>query len=141
MPRPKDVEPTIEKLGGAALAAEEALAELTKPGKSIKKSDVRALQEIIGRAVSEIRSNAPFAQECFNEACDKAATEAKAEIDAAFTGMVARLGMEKVRERVSELIGMADAPKPKAIESAPAERLPGDPSDFVLGESTPVDGD
>lgn len=98
----------VGKLADEAIAK---LSELEAPGRSVKKSDIREISDLLLSAIADIRSNAPFAQECFNEACDKAVMEAKAEIDAAFTGMVARLGMEAVADRVSELLDMSEPPQ------------------------------
>ena len=94
-----------------ALIAEQKMAELVKPGRSIKKSDIHDLQRSFAGAVASLRSSVPFAQECFNEACDKAATEAKAEVDAAFTHLIAKLGMESAKEKITELLEMDTAPR------------------------------
>ena len=114
----------MQEVGELAAEAERKLAELETLGRAIKKSDIKELRGLISHALADIRSNAPFAQECFNEACDKAAAEAKAEIDAAFTSMIARLGMEKAREKVAELLEMSEAPKATRIESLPAPAEP-----------------
>jgi hypothetical protein len=64
----------------------------------VNKGDLKELRKMVDAAVCELRANVPFAHECFNEACDKTVAEAKGEVDAALTGMINRLGGEKLAE-------------------------------------------
>lgn len=55
---------------------------------------------------------------------------------AAFTGLIARMGIEALHERVSELIGMSEAPKTLTLEHK--EVASDDPYlDGILSRSEP----
>lgn len=108
----------IRTLGEGLAELEKRFIELETPGVPVKKSDIRELRQRMSVAIRQLRDDLPFAQECFNEACDKSAAAAKAEIDAAFTGMIAKLGAEKLQERIQQLIGLSEAPQATLIEGS-----------------------
>lgn len=93
-----EMEDRMAEATATAEAASKKLDELTKPGGTVKKSELRKLAGLLQSAICEIKSNVPFAHECFNEACDKTVAEAKSEIDASVMTTVTQLGLEKLAE-------------------------------------------
>lgn len=77
-------------------ASADALAANSKP----TKADRESLRKEIGRLVTEITSNLPFVAECFAETVEETVTQAKGEIDAAFTNAVHRMGMEALHQSI-----------------------------------------
>ena len=65
---------------------------LERKGKPISAAEKDTLLKDLMFLAQEVRSNIPFAHECFQEAVDKTVVEAKAAVDACFTGMRERLG-------------------------------------------------
>lgn len=111
----QELDADLKALGEKAAQLERRFDELLKPG-TIKKSDVAELKSLVSAVITEIRHNIPFAHECFDEACDKTVTEAKAEIDAAFTNLVVRMGLDRLGERMAEFVGIDRAPEPITLE-------------------------
>lgn len=64
------------------------------------KADREKLRNIVDRLISDIADHAPFVAKQFIEATDKIVNEAKAEVDAAFTGAIQRLGMKALHEAI-----------------------------------------
>jgi len=108
----------MQKVTADLQSATKQLDKLLEPG-AIKKSDIINLSECLNRAIQELACNVPFAQECFDEACDKTVSEAKGEIDAAFVSTVNRLGGQKLQE----LLDMDSAPQTLTIESTHKNNL------------------
>lgn len=65
---------------------------LERKGKPITASEKEKLLKDIMHLSQEVRSNIPFAHECFQEAVDQTVVEAKAEVDACFSAVREKLG-------------------------------------------------
>ena len=79
----------------------ERIDELSKDAKeilnskgTIKAGDKKKLLDDLMFIVQEVRSNIPFAHECFQEAVEETVTHAKAEVDACLTTMREKLGQQ-----------------------------------------------
>ena len=80
--------------------AQEVDALLDKP--SLNKADRGLIRSILDSAVTEVASNMPFAVESFQEAAEKLAVAAKAEVDAFLSLIVTRAGLRTLLERSGE---------------------------------------
>jgi ElaB/YqjD/DUF883 family membrane-anchored ribosome-binding protein len=67
---------------------------LTRKGSPIKADEKEKLLKDLLFLVQEVRSNIPFAQECFQEAVEEVVVQAKAEVDSCLTTMRERLGQQ-----------------------------------------------
>jgi len=84
----REIAERIDKLSA------DAKAILTRKGSPIKADEKEKLLEDLMFLVQEVRSNIPFAHECFQEAVEETVTHAKAEVDACLTSMRERLGQK-----------------------------------------------
>lgn len=64
----------------------------------IKAADRKSLLETIEKLRMEIRSNMPFAAECYNEAMEQTITEAKAEVEAFIQNKITQLGLKGLQQ-------------------------------------------
>jgi len=67
---------------------------LTRKGTPIKADEKEKLLKDLMFLAQEVRSNIPFAHECFEEAVEETVTQAKAEVDACLTSMREKLGQQ-----------------------------------------------
>lgn len=72
--------------------------------KSILVKDREELRSAVDTLICQIANNMPFIHSQFNEAMDKTSTEAKGEIEEFFNHAIHRFGLEKLKERLSELV-------------------------------------
>lgn len=77
--------------------AKDAKEILGRKGTTIKASEKEKLLKDLMFIEQEIRSNIPFAHECFTEAVERTVTEAKSEIDATYQTMRERLGDQAIQ--------------------------------------------
>ncbi len=89
----KDVAETIQRLREGV---RELDAVLTK--KSLTIADKDKIRWLVGKALQDVESNAPFMVRQFSEAAVKVVTHAKAEMAAATAGIISRLGLQKLSE-------------------------------------------
>lgn len=89
---------TVDRLQ-EALKSVRAL--LKKP--KLSKDDKESIEWVIGKALQDIKDNAPFMLQQFGEAATEVVTHAKAEVAAATRIVVERLGMQKLGELRSEI--------------------------------------
>lgn len=67
---------------------------LTRKGIPINAEEKKKILNDLMFLVQEVKSNIPFAHECFQEAVEETVTQAKAEVDACFSTMRERLGQQ-----------------------------------------------
>lgn len=72
-------------------AVQARLADLLKPGAKITKGEIAELNRILQKQVQHVEENIPYVLDQFDEAMDKAVTEAKADIEAHMLTSVAKL--------------------------------------------------
>jgi len=90
----KEIGERIEEL------SKDAKEILERKGTQIKAGEKEKLLRDIMFLLQEVRSNIPFAHECFQEAVDKTVTEAKVEIDTCFTTMREKIGQKALDGKI-----------------------------------------
>lgn len=88
----------------------EAIGLLTAAG-TLKKPEREKIAKMLGRLQMEIKHGMPYAHESFQEATEKTVVAAKAEIDAALTGVIQRTGLKALQENAAAAIGLLEAPE------------------------------
>ena len=83
---------------------------LTRKGSPIKADEKEKLLKDLMFLVQEVRSNIPFAHECFQEAVEETVTHAKAEVDACLTSYRERLGQAALDHQIE--VPMLEEKKP-----------------------------
>lgn len=73
---------------------------LGRKGTPIKADERKKILHDITMLVQEVRSNIPFAHECFEESVEETVTEAKATLDAFLTSMRERLGQAVIDGKI-----------------------------------------
>lgn len=73
---------------------------LERKGKPITSSEKEKLLKDLMFLTQEVRSNIPFAHECFQKSVEETVVEAKAAVDACFTGMRERLGQKALEGKI-----------------------------------------
>lgn len=68
--------------------------------KTLSKSDVNSISNLIIQLAQEIESNIPFYLECFQESLDKMETESKIETENAVLHKITSLGMKILKEQL-----------------------------------------
>lgn len=94
-----------EKIGGVVQLLAEAHKEMdgvVESKSTISKGRARDMVAILGKALQEMRSNAPFVVSSFQESAEKVVTSAKAEIEAFTALALRRAGMEHMRLQAPE---------------------------------------
>lgn len=76
---------------------------LERKGKPISASEKEKLLKDLLYLAQEVRSNIPFAHECFTRAVEKTVTEAKSEVDATYQTVRERLGDKAIAEHKIEM--------------------------------------
>lgn len=89
---------TVDRLQDALKKVRELLK---KP--KLSKDDKDSIEWILGKALQDVKDNAPFMLQQFGEAATKVVTHAKAEVAAATRIVVERLGMQKLGELRNEV--------------------------------------
>lgn len=100
-----------QKIWGLVDTLEKARSQVEKileKKSAIRKQDRDDIQGLFRMVVREIRSNAPFMIECFEEAAEKVVTAAKAEVEGFVTGVAIRTGLDQIR-KTGLALGPADA--------------------------------
>ena len=80
--------------------------------KNIKKSDVKALIDILSKVSKELNDSLPFVQSSFNEYLNKSVDEAKQEVEAFIQHRLTSLGIESAKQ----FVGVDIQPKQLATE-------------------------
>lgn len=80
--------------------AKDAKEILTRKGAPIKADEKAKILQDLMLIVQEVKSNIPFAHECFQGAVDETVVEAKAEIDNCMTTMRERLGQAVLDNKI-----------------------------------------
>ena len=75
---------------------------LQRKGTTIKSAEKKKLLDDLNSLITEIKSNIPFAHDCFNRSVNKTVTEAKGEIDVTLQAMREKLG-DKVLQGAIEV--------------------------------------
>lgn len=88
----------------------DALSEMLKEAK-MPARERAVLQDELAAATRDIVSNMPFIQNSFNEAMDKTVTDAKAEVEAFYTGAVLRTGLTMSQVHAAERAALAQLSK------------------------------
>lgn len=83
----------INRAVEATREAERLLGNLTSSAGSVKKADLKAVQEKLRQAVQEIQSNTGFVMESFEEATSRVVRDAKEEINAHFSSVIQDYGL------------------------------------------------
>jgi hypothetical protein len=73
--------------------AQDALAEIMKRGGTVRKGDLKKLQELLYHAEQDVRANLPFIQESFYEAMEGVTAKVKTEIVATAEAVVRARGL------------------------------------------------
>lgn len=73
---------------------------LSRKGAPIKADEREKLLKDLTFLVQEVRSNIPFAHECFEEAVEETVTEAKATLDAFTTAVKEKLGQAVIENKI-----------------------------------------
>jgi hypothetical protein len=81
--------------------AKDAKEILERKGAPIKAEEKKKILDDLYALVTEVRSNIPFAHECFQGAVDETVVHAKAEVDACLTTMRERLGQQVLDGKIS----------------------------------------
>lgn len=102
------------------LTAVDKLSQVIGSAGAPKKGDLREVLAKLTHAVQQLESNMPFVLNQFDESCDKVVAEAKGEIDAAFTHVMAVLANEKL----IELGGLTEPPKANGLLLEQAKEQP-----------------
>ena len=89
---------------------------LERKGTTIKAGEKEKLLKDIMFLAQEVRSNIPFAHECFTEAVERTVTEAKAEVDATYQSARERLGDKVIAEHKIEMPLLEDK-SPKSSDA------------------------
>lgn len=90
-----------EVMGDAKALADRAMEILGGRG-TMKVEERKELAEVIGKLCSQITSTVPFIQSSFNEAIDKTASAAKAEVDAFIERKIHSVGLESIQNQIRE---------------------------------------
>jgi hypothetical protein len=94
-----------EEMGTLAKRIEELSKDakeiLERKGTPIKAEERKKILDDLYALVTEVRSNIPFAHECFQEAVDETVVQAKAEVDACLTTMREKLGQQILDGKIS----------------------------------------
>lgn len=104
----------VDKLNAGTGRARELLKK-----KSLTKADREAILATLDQVYRSVGSNAPFIHSSFDEAMDKTAAEAKAEVDAFFTNAVHTMGLQAMAANLEAL--PAGPPKLLGLEDRPGE--------------------
>lgn len=72
--------------------------------KTLNKSDIETLSDMLGKIFQEVEMNIPYFTECFQETMDKVVEEAKIEVENAILHKVTIAGLEKLHEQ-NNLLG------------------------------------
>ena len=101
------------KIEGVVKMAEEAHAkgEELLTHKTVSKGRARELVDVLGRVVMEMRSNAPFVINQFQESADRVVTAAKAEVESFTLHALTKVGMKAIADQYGapELLSGMDA--------------------------------
>ena len=95
-----EMEEMAERINELSKDAKEILE---RKGTTIKAGEKEKLLRDLEYLVQEVRSNIPFAHQCFTEAVEKTVTEAKGEIDATYQTMRERLGDKALAEHKHDI--------------------------------------
>jgi len=91
--------------------AKDAKEILERKGTTIKAGEKEKLLKDLTFLVQEVRSNIPFAHECFTEAVERTVIEAKAEVDATYQTMRECLGDKVIAEHKIEIPVLGEGKK------------------------------
>ena len=80
--------------------SKDAVAILSRKGTPIKADEKEKILKDLMFLVQEVRSNIPFAHECFEEAVEETVVHAKAEVDSCLTAMRERLGQAVLDKKI-----------------------------------------
>jgi len=90
-----------ELAGRIETLSKDAKEILERKGTPIKAEEKKKILDDLYALVTEVRSNIPFAHECFQDAVDETVVQAKAEVDACLTTMRERLGQQVLDGKIS----------------------------------------
>jgi len=92
----------MSELGKRLEALSKNAKEILEAKGPIKADDKKTIVNAINNLIQEVRSNIPFAHECFAESVERTVTEAKGEIDATYQTMREKLGDKALQEHILE---------------------------------------
>lgn len=104
-----------EKVKGTVIKAtnaRDAFAALVESGATVSKGRARELLGILDKVVMDLRDNAPFMVEQFQESAEKVVSQAKAEIEAFATHEVIAAGLERLAEQRGQVARAALPSRP-----------------------------
>ena len=82
--------------------------ETLKTKRTISKKDISSLSSHADAIVRELKANIPFIEHQFNESIESTIDEMAATVDAMFTDVVTRLGLDALKERYGAIESAID---------------------------------